>query len=343
MSARDYDVKWALAPTKKESAYDTQIVNGDLTAAWPFKDLDLADFNLDLMSDRDEYGRGHEWPTDTEIELKDAAFRRGFDLSCESLAWILAFGLGTVSSAQQGETAAYLHTIKPLAPGTSVQLPSLSVVEQLNTGAKRLFTGLCVSDFAISGEGPNGRLKLEANFMGSGTKAASSIDMPSLTAVHFLRMGDVTFSLGPSGSEVDISSRLKRFSFGWNNQLMGDDGYYPGTGSVRGRLEYGVKRNFTCSFTLRHSGDTTDHDYLDNQTELSLIVAIDTGTAIADSYNWLANLYAPKYVVTKLTPTIIDGLEYVDIEIEGRYDSTAVGPFYASVMTSETGYLTASS
>ncbi len=197
------------------------------------------------ITDEDQVGAGHEWLTLQDTERWDLKLKRSFDLTSFMAAWAAVFGLGSVASAQQAATAAYKHTCKFSVPATvGNQNPVTTIVEALHAGIKRKIRDLAIADFTISGEGKN-RLALEMNLVGSGYKADSSLSMPSLTAGKFLRMsgGGVydpigsKFEIGVAASEVDVSSRLRKFSLKVDNDLQLEDGYYPGTSLYRGRCQ----------------------------------------------------------------------------------------------------------
>ncbi len=277
MSERDYDVLCAVT-TKKQTAYGTARGDGDLTVSYPFLGADLLEEDLGFRTNEEETGHG-EFPTRQDQELKDCRVTRRFDAGTFMLGWAAAFGMGAVSSVQQETTTAYKHTF---TPQTAKQLPVTTEVEQQSSGIKLKVRDVAVARFKISGENP-GRLKLEIEKVGSGHVETSTLSMPSLSADAFLRMHSAQLEVGVSASEVDVSARWKRFEFEWNNNPLLDDGYFPNSGQVRGRLEHG-RRTSTLSFDLLLDANAVERTHLlANNTLRAILTA--TGANIESTYN----------------------------------------------------------
>lgn len=338
MNQKDFNVLWAFT-TKKQSAYGTKIPDVDLTKAYPFLGPDMLERTPEIMTDEDEVGKGHEYPTSQEIELWDTKLKRSFYLTTDMAGWIIAFGLGAISSAQQAATTAYEHTGTPMSPAASLQLPVTSVVEQQTSGIKQLIRDLLINDFAISGE-IGKRLMLETNLVGSGYVEDSTLSMPSLSAGSFLRMRGLTFQIGPSGSEVDESARVKKFEFKWENNPDLEDGYYPGSGLYRGRCELGSPRKASLNFTLLMDQNTTHKDHLENNDYLAAIITAQ-GALIESTYYHNLTITLPRLAYTAL-PIGVEGnkLAY-NVECNVFYDATSGWPVEIKVMNTETAYLVA--
>lgn len=333
MSERTSAIQWAFS-TKAQADYATAVADNDLTLATLFKGPDLVERTPEIIGDEEDAGKGHEWGETQQIERYDTKLKREFDLSSMMLGWAGAYGLGAITSAQQGGTAAYLHTITPMS--ASKQLPVASIVEKLDSGNKDKYTGLIVSDFEISGEGKN-RLKLSMNMIGDGKRTTSTLSMPALTAAKFLRMSGLQIQIGVASAEVDVSTRLKKFNFKWDNSPLADDGYYPGTGFYRGRCEYGVRKP-SLSLTVMLNGGTVERDHLENNNVLKAIITA-TGDQISGAYyhKMILTCYRLYYTAVKVGKED-DRLVY-DLECSLKYDTALSKIVQLEVTNTQTSFL----
>ncbi len=336
MNQTDFDVQWALSH-KKQSAYGTTLADGDLLLSYPFMGPDILELTPELQTDEDEMGKGHEFATDQEVEKWDTRLKRSFYMTSFMGGLISVFGLGAVSSAQQESTLAYEHTATPQDPSTDLQLPVTTIVERLSSGIKRKIRDLMVSDFTISGE-VGKRIMLEGNFIGSGHQETSALSMPTLSSGSFLRMRGLLFQVGPSGAEVDVSARIKKFSFKWDNAPDEEGGYYPGSGLYRGRCEMG-KRKAEFSFTILIDENTTDLDNLLNNTVLKAIVTAQ-GELIESTYYHQQIITIPR-MKYRAMPVGVEGNKLAfNVECNVFFDSVSGWPVEIKTMNTQVSYLT---
>jgi hypothetical protein len=314
MSERDYDVLCAFS-TKKQSAYATALLDASLNKSYPFLGPDLLEEEQGFVPNDDQIGVG-EFATTRYQELKDCKLTRRWDCGSNMLGWVAAFGLGAVSTAQQGATAAYLHTIIPQT--ATQQLNATTIVEQQSTGIKNKIRDICVESFKISGKGKE-RLKLETNLVGSGHVATSALTMPALTADSFLRMHGVKFEIGVAASEVDVSARIKGFDFEWNNNPLLDDGYYPNSGQVRGRLHHG-RRAAKLGFQLLLDANSVERTALLAGTLSKCIITV-TGALIESTYYHKGIITIPALYYKALPIGSEDNMLLYNVETDIKYDS----------------------
>ena len=341
MSERDFDVLWAFS-TKKQSAYGTKLADADLTLATPFKGPDVVVRTPTVETDSEQAGRGFAsagFPESQEIERWDVRVARNFDLTSLMAGWAAAFGLGQVTTSQPDSVGApntYDHQCRFIT--SSKQLPVTSLVEQATSGAalKSLYRDLAVSDFEISAESA-GRLQLKVNLVGSGYRETSTLAMPSVTAGSFLRMHGVTFQVGPTGSEVDVSSRLKSFSLEVNNNPLEDDGYFPGSGLYRGRLEYGKRRDVELAFRLLVA-DAVERNHLEAGNYLKAIITA-VGAAIEGTYKHTLTITVPRLAYRALPMGFEDGMAVYDIEANVFHDATSGYPLDITVRNNIASYM----
>jgi len=333
MSERDYDMKIAVGP-EKQSAYGTALVDGSLDTFYPMNGVAFLEEDPGFVPNDDQVGIG-EWPTDQNQEMKDCRMSLGYDCGTWMLGWVTAFGLGNSTPALL-DTTAYSHTNIPIT--ASKQLPVTTIAVQPTAGIKRKVRDIAVARFKISGEGKQ-RLKLEFDLIGSGHVASSALSFPTISADSFLRTHGVTFEIGASGSEVDDSDRLKKWSFEWDNHPLEDDGYYPGSGQVRGRLEHG-RRTGTLEFDLLLDANTTELDHLEANDALKAIITAQ-GALIESTYYHKLVLTLPKLKYKALPMGSEDNMVLYNVKSNLLYDS-GVGYLVQAVVNNLcTGFLTA--
>ncbi|MDA2916447.1 phage tail tube protein [Nitrospinae bacterium AH_259_B05_G02_I21] len=330
MSERDFDVLWAFS-TKKQTAYGTKLADVDLTLATPFKGPDAVVRTPTIETDAEQAGRGQEFQQSQEIERWDVRLARSFDMTSLVAAWVSAFGLGQVTTSQPdagGNPTVYDHQCRFMT--NTKELPVTSIVENPISGTtlKSLYRDMAIADFEMSGE-INQRLQLAANLIGSGYREASTKTIPSVTAGSFLRMSGVTFQVGPTGSEVDVSSRIKGFTLGVNNNPMEDDGYFPGSGLYRGRLEYGQRREVELAFQLLVA-DAVERDHLEANDYLKAIIT-SVGAVISTTYKHTLTITVPRLAYRALPIGFEDGMALYSIEANVFHDSSSGYPLDITV------------
>jgi hypothetical protein len=137
-------------------------------------------------NDAAEIGKGHEFITQTFPSHYDVGNRIEKYASAEFVTWAVAYALGNI--AQTGSSAPYTYTITPLNPGTTLELPYFSLVEQVAEGGgnaiDNLHVGCAMEDFTYQFNYGPGRAssKMTVNWVGSGLLTTpSGITVPALT------------------------------------------------------------------------------------------------------------------------------------------------------------------
>jgi hypothetical protein len=265
----------------------TDIATANLVASiWQLKKLNaaLANPKLNTEDDSQEYGKGHEFATQTFKTSWDIAGQIEKYLSAEVGAWAMAFSLGKV--VKSGTTPNFIYTCTPLFPanGDATELPYFSFIEQIRPGAgsviDRMAVGCAVEGWTISiGQGPGrANSKISIDFAGSGKLTQpSGIALPAATFEKLLPSASLALSI--NGTDYVSNKNLVSLETSWKNNIKMDAGFFPGSGfqtvgdatsgAVRGRLEFG-NRQGGLKFVARF-----DH----NSTELATLQSQNTGTA----------------------------------------------------------------
>jgi hypothetical protein len=248
-------------------------------------------------NDAAEVGKGHEFISQTFPSHYDVANRLEKYASAEFVTWACAFGLGNV--AVTGSGAPYTYTIVPIDPGTTLEPPYFSIVEQVAEGGgsavDNLYVGCAIEDWTYQFSYGPGRAssKMTVNWVGSGlVTSPSGITVPAVTLEN--NMLAASMALTVNGVDYVGSKRILSGSIGWKNNLLLNAGFFPGSGmqnglQVRGRMEIGA-RVPTFQFTARLLAGSPEYNTLVSQTTgtATLSVQHDAGNSVSFNFPQMA-------------------------------------------------------
>jgi hypothetical protein len=299
---------------------------------WQLRKLNaqLANPKLNTENDADEYGKGHEFASQSFQTSWDAGSTLEKYLSAEIAAWAMALSLGKV--VKSGTAPNFTYTCAPLFPanGDAAELPYFSFVEQIRPGAgvvlDRMAVGCAIEGWTISiGSGPGrANSKINVEFVGSGKMTEpSAIVVPAATLEKLLPSASLALSI--NGVNYVSSKNIVSLETSWKNNILLDAGFFPGSGfqtagdatsgAIRGRLEFG-KRQGTLKFVARFENGSTELTKLKSQT---------TGTAVislAYDVNNSLELTWQKVSFSTVEVGETDGIVTVAVECLPMYDAT---------------------
>ena len=311
----------------------TDIATANLVAnVWQLKKLNaqLANPKLNTENDAEEYGKGHEFPTQTFKTSWDVSGTLEKYLSAEIAAWAMAFGLGKV--VKSGTTPNFTYTCTPLFPanGDAAELPYFSFIEQIRPGAgvviDRMAVGCAVEGWTITlGSGPGrANSKINIEFAGSGKLTEpSGITLPAATLEKLLPSASLALTI--NGVDYVTNKNIVSLEMSWKNNIRTDAGFFPGsgfqtagdatTGVIRGRLEFG-NRQGGLKFTARYDNSSTELTKLKAQTTgtATITLTFDTNNSLAITWQKVA------FATAEVGET--DQVVTVAVEATPLYDST---------------------
>jgi hypothetical protein len=311
----------------------TDIVTASISANF----LRFMKINMDLTTpepvnenDAPEIGKGHEFATQTFPSHYNVANRIEKYASAEFVAWTVAYALGHV--VESGTTPNFILTVTPIDPGTTLELPYFSVVEQVPEGGgaavDNLFVGCAIEEFVHTLTYGPGRAssKMTVSWVGSGKVIQpSAITVPALTTDHNMLAGSMTMTA--NGIDLVGAKRILSTSVGWKNNFLLGPGFYPGSGlqgnyQIRGRMEIGPRVS-SLQFSARLLATSTEYALLVAQTAGSTVlsVAYDANNMVTYTFPQLA------YSTIKNGET--DGL--VDVTITGTPEYATSGGVFSAV------------
>lgn len=289
-------------------------------------------------NDAAEIGKGNEFIANTFPSHYEVANRIEKYASSEFVTWATAFGLGNV--AVTGASAPYTYTIVPIDPGTTLELPYFSVVEQIAEGGgsaiDNLYVGCAIEDFTYQFTSGPGRAssKMTVNWVGSGLLTQpSGVTVPALTVENNMLGASMTLTV--NGVNYITGKRIISGSIGWKNNLNLNAGFFPGSGlqnglQVRGRLEIGT-RVPSFQFTTR---------LLSTSTEYATLTAQTAGTAVLSIQHDAANITTftfPQLAFQMVENVEADGLLAVTVTGAPEFNTTANNPFSVVSLCGITG------
>jgi hypothetical protein len=269
---------------------------------WQLKKLNaaLANPKLNTENDAEEFGKGHEFPTQTFKTSWDVSGTIEKYLGAEIAAWAMAFGLGKV--VKSGTTPNFTYTCTPLLPanGDDAELPYFSFIEQMRPGASpvidRMAVGCAVEGWTLSiGSGPGrANSKINVEFVGSGKLTEPpAITLPAATAEKLLPSASLALTI--NGVDYVTNKNIVSLETGWKNNIRTDAGFYPGSGfqaagdgasgAIRGRLEFG-NRQGTLKFVARFQSSSTELSKLKSQTTGTAVIGLQFDANNALEITW---------------------------------------------------------
>lgn len=238
--------------------------------------MDLTSTGFTTENDAVEVGKGNEFISPAGVF--PVAYTPGNRIekysSAEFAVWAFAYALGGVTEATG------LYTLVPIDPGTTLELPYFSVVEQIPEGGgaavDNAYIGCAIEEVTLEFSSGAGRAtgKVTCSWIGSGKLTTpSSVTVPAVQSEF--NMLSASMALAINGTNYVTNKNIVSGSFSWKNNLMEQMGFFPGSGlqngaAIRGRLEIGA-RAVSCTFTAR---------LVSGSPEYAALIAQTTGTFV---------------------------------------------------------------
>jgi len=327
---RTLDMQWAIS-TKIQDDYDTVVSDSEVDIAHAVREANVAEVTRELRSDKETYGKGHEFATTVWEVARDTRLSRSMDGSSLILGWALSLLMGKVTTSQPDVTGSpntYHHKIEffdPPTAGTST-LPVTTIIEKISTGIKRNLASMAMSSATVSGEGFE-TLNLAVELIGSGLVATSSKSMPSLTTVSYLASNKAVIKCGDS--QEDVSSRIRNWSVAFNNNPKEARGYFPGSDLYRGRLEIGARSAIPSLVLDLDASSDLYTDFLNN-TELALDILCEGDYTEGTDYRHYLRIRFPNLYYRAIPIEENDGYWTYAVAFDEEtviYDSTEADPY----------------
>lgn len=308
---------------------------------------------IEFTNDAGIPGNGHEFITEwcaNYVSHPAVTFVDDVNFGIAGRLALRALG-GTVTTAQQGGTAAYKHSCAMLAVASGRQLPSSTVVAELG-GATFRMDGFVVDRFRLS-QNRADRPQYSVDMIGSGdfvtphavTSLPASVSTASCltganTVVQWTDLdGTTTFSgaacsLRSWSVEVANNSKLNDRCPGDGSLTLTYDATTTTPGYV-GKLRRGTRSVTAQIVILLDSTIVPWERYVTGQAITDVTFKAQGGLADV-GYNYTINMIIPKARIQAVTPGENDGDATLTLDLVGIYDSVTGGALKAEVINLET-------
>lgn len=179
------------------------------------------------------------------------------------------------------QLASSLYTIKPIDPGTTLELPYFSVVSQLAEGGgfavDEAAVGVAVESVETTFKyGPNrASVRTVCDYLGTGRSVLpSGVTLPAVLSEDYMLASSAAITI--NGVDYVSAKTALSGTMSWKNNLLGSLQYTPGSGvdsdgfAVGQRLFIGNRvPSFIFTAFLQH-----------DSTELAKLIAQTSGTAV---------------------------------------------------------------
>lgn len=229
-------------------------------------------------------GKGHEFPTQNFKTVYDT----GDEIQCygstELVTYFWSYALGTIAVTGSGP---YSYTATPIAPASGLELPYISVCEQVpDVGGNSIdgtFIGCQIAEVQNEiryGAGLETH-RMTARWVGSGLYTTpSGVTLPADTTQHMQLSSSLTATI--NGTDYVANKDILAVRLGWNNNPDMNIGLNPGSGqqngaSIRDRIFIG-ERKALFSFDALLVFGSPEYTALVNQTTgtATLKISYDT-------------------------------------------------------------------
>ncbi len=354
MPARTQELKLGIGFNKQtgtgaegttKSQLQTALLAGSL---W---NLGLNAFNVPFPAfnkenDADFFGKGHEWVTQVFPTSIDVPWEWPYFLTSQNFAQVIAFALGSVTedSPASGASRYVVTPMDPVADG--VNLPATTIVAAIRQGTVKELLDMAVIGMVCDGftlrlqRGPGlQNSSLVSRWIGCGKHVNNSgLTVPTRFVEQRLGSGS-TVTLSINGTDYLENARFVDLEFTFNNNMIGDSGYFPGSGSqsgfdIRGRMRYG-KRTASLVWNVELEQDSTELSDLLDQVEGDCDIKIE-GDEIAGGVKHTAQITLPRTLNKAFQMGESDGFVTARVETDIEYDPTD-GPMILTAITNQAG------
>jgi hypothetical protein len=277
---------------------------------------------LNFEDDSEFYGKGFEWVSQLFPTSADSAWEWPSFLTSQNFAQAIVFALGKYTETPASGAVTYVAT--PMdAPVNGVNLPAMTVLAGIRQGtAGKILDvqvpGLCSNGFTLNVQRGPGlqNTNLTQRYIGCGKFVDSAgVTYPPKTQENRLGAG-LSTAIRINGVDYLANARFVDLNYEYNNNITGDNGFYPGSGSqngfdIRGRMRYG-KRTQTLSWQVELEKDSIELQNLLNGVEGPAELEI-TGGAIGSEFH-KAQIEWPRTRHKGWSMTSVDGFVTAQVE-----------------------------
>lgn len=284
ITRKGWNDQFMMSGFTKEDSYDAGATAMTATHAFSLKGFTaVVTWDDEVANDKEEV-TGQEHGTDQEIIKKSVAMTvTEPKAKPNTVAAFATLVLGAVVTTKDSTDDAYRHKITPIAIGSAT--PSMEVGHKKG-GIQYKYTGIKGNSLKLSAE-EGGFLQMEAELMGSGTRASDATAFPAVISESWMKMSNadcwietaanitVTATLVQETEDIssatpdDLGARFKSFELMFNNNSEKQIGT-GATDGVAHDIDPG-RRSIELKFTLNFDNATAaaEFNYYLNQDAIA--------------------------------------------------------------------------
>jgi hypothetical protein len=205
------------------------------------------------------------WASNGELTQRVDQFLAGWLLS-------LVMGQDTVSAV----AGSHQHVMSMLESAGPAALTNLYIED--TSGLNRKFMDMALTQLVLSGA-DKGSITSKATFLGSGRTQDGAIvaGVPArIDHPQFLYGSDAVVSIGPAGAPVSMFPRVMSWEATFDHAI--EEVRVPGGGLYAAFLRWG-NPSLKLKLVVAADGSTDIRDWMNNQTNLEISIAIASGAA----------------------------------------------------------------
>ena len=170
-------------------------------------------------------------------------------------------------------------------PDYDYLVPSFTVLDHIGAALKKQWTGCMLTRLEISGDRKS-FVKLGGRILASGSNTSPATARPAEIAETYLKFGDCTFSIDGTfdgrtfSAGTNINAKVRSFQYASEFDVPDELVYEPGGVDKMTRAER-LRRSQSLQLGVEFS-DTTERDYVLNQTNLDLQIQMVGATGSYD-------------------------------------------------------------
>jgi hypothetical protein len=269
---------------------------------------------LNTEDDGAFFGKGDEYPRTLYPTSIDAAWEWPYFLTSQNFAQVINFACPKVTRTTPGVGASQYVATPPDRKTDGVNLPATTIVASVRDGDFLDVTliGMVCTGFTLKIQRGPGleNTSIVSRWMGCGKYEIDlGLAVPELTVEQRLGAGSLT-ELILGGVDYFANARIVDLEYTWDNGVVGNSGYYPGSGQqsgydIKGRMRFG-RRTQSLVWSAEWEADSDELTQLSDGVEsaCSLIV---TGPEIVTGVNHKAMIELPRTRVKALSMQEADG------------------------------------
>ena len=192
---------------RKQSDVLTPVAASNLNRSLAYRNFEPAMMEKGIHSDRQYYGKGHDFASRVDVLTERIRFGRTMDATSQALAWALSLLMGKVTTTGADP---YEHKLEWQDSGTNKECLYSSILEKAGNEYQKLISGVFVESVGITAE-PAQNLQI-ATVLSGRKQVANTDTIPAITPDIVFRTNHARFTFGPTGSEVAQAEEVVRWT-----------------------------------------------------------------------------------------------------------------------------------